>query len=77
MTYPSNCPSCKADMQGDPIPEKDRHFYGATSTHYSRVIGISDGDSVGYWMCPDCGHQWDREGSAFAAQARKNIDRMK
>lgn len=74
MTEPPLCPACKADMQGDPIPKKSQHLFGAT--HFSRLIGISDGDSVGFWKCPDCGHQWDRAG-ACAAQARTNIERMK
>lgn len=38
------------------------------------IIGISDGDSIGYWQCRSCGHEWPRAGF-FAEQARKNIDR--
>ena len=65
-----HCPECKADLQGDPIPMESQHLFGAT--HFSRKIGISDGDSVGYWKCPDCKHTWAR-GGYFAEQARKNI----
>lgn len=50
---PTHCPHCGADMQGDPIPEEHREAYGG-HTHGSRLIGISNGDSVMYWRCPDC-----------------------
>jgi len=68
-------PKCKSSFQGAPIRIEDQHLFNAT--HFSRKIGISDGDSVGYWKCPDCGHQWNRTGSAFAKQARRNIDRQR
>lgn len=40
------------------------------------IIGVSDGDSIGYWKCRSCGHEWERLGY-FAEQARRNIDRMR
>lgn len=69
---PSHCPKCAADLQGDPIAPEIQHLFGAT--HGSRVIGISDGDSVGYWRCPDCRHEWERDGF-LARAARKNLAR--
>ena len=69
--YPERCPKCDADFQGDPIRPESRHWYGG-ATHFNRVIGISDGDSVGNWRCPDCIHEWEREG-LFAREARKNM----
>ena len=48
-------------------PEKaleTANMYGATETSgwWGRVIGIScmDQDRTVEWMCPDCGHRWDR-----------------
>jgi ribosomal protein L37AE/L43A len=42
----------------------------------SNIIGISDGDSIGYWQCRTCGHEWER-GGYFAKLARRNIDQMR
>ena len=56
------CPECKADWQGDPIPENIRQHYGET-THWSRLIGIEDPliyDGISWWQCPDCEARWDR-----------------
>lgn len=55
------CPSCKADLDGGPIPEDIRQHY-SPPYRWERRIGISDGDSVYAWHCPDCEHQWLREG---------------
>lgn len=58
------CPHCNASMQGQPIPEESRQYYG-TATHYSRVVGHqmwSVYDGVLFWACPDCGKAWPREG---------------
>lgn len=55
------CPFCKADLKGEPIPEDLRKMY--SSTHYSRLIGIEirgGYDGVSYWECPDCHVRWDR-----------------
>lgn len=61
---PTHCPKCRADFQGEPIPQKyiDKGYYGE-HTHFSRIIGISDEktDRVVLWACPDCGHEWLRE----------------
>lgn len=73
---PTECPHCRVGLSGDMIPVDDRHHYGH-KVHFSRVIGVGDGDSIGYWKCPDCGHEWERNDSAFAEQARKNIDAMR
>lgn len=57
------CPSCKADLRGELIPEERREWYGG-ATHSNRVLGIYDRDldMTVAWMCPDCGYRWDREG---------------
>lgn len=56
---PSKCPECDRSFKGDPIPEKDRHWFG-DYTHFRTCIGITDGDSVYEWKCPYCQHVWDR-----------------
>lgn len=54
------CPFCKANLQGKPIPKKDQGAFG--STHFSRKIGIysRERDMTVAWQCPDCGKQWPR-----------------
>lgn len=59
MSYPETCPSCEVSLRGQPIPEQYHDFYSAPFFYY-RVIGLSDGDSVYAWRCPDCGHTWPR-----------------
>jgi hypothetical protein len=57
------CPFCKADLSGEPIPENLREMYPSGATHYSRLIGIEVPelyDGVSYWECPDCHVRWDR-----------------
>lgn len=55
---PKECPMCKADFDGGPIPEKDRHHY-SPPYRWSRVIGVElDDDRIDHWKCPDCGHEW-------------------
>jgi hypothetical protein len=44
--YPDNCPECGASLEAD--------------GGFSRVIGISDGDQITAWQCPDCQHCWRR-----------------
>jgi hypothetical protein len=57
----SKCPSCQADFDGGPIPEEMREHY-SPPYRWSRRIGISNGDSVFAWACPDCRHTWPRAG---------------
>lgn len=73
MNDPNVCPQCGVDLKGRPIPAAVREHFG-DKTHFSRVIGISDGDSVGYWKCSDCHHRWSRTGGQ-AEMARRNIDK--
>ncbi len=56
------CPSCDADLRGEPIPDETREHYSVT--HYSRRIGIYDRrlDRTVAWRCPDCGYEWPRTG---------------
>lgn len=59
---PRDCPFCKTDLRGEPIPKHLRKMYGG-STHYSRRIGIEIPevyDGVSYWECPECRVRWDR-----------------
>jgi hypothetical protein len=57
-----NCPNCKTDLTGEPIPEKDREAFGG-ATHFDRQIGIYDRrlDRTVAFKCPDCGYEWARE----------------
>ena len=54
------CPSCGTNWRDKEIPEVDRELYGG-KTHFTRVIGISDGDSIYAWRCPDCREEFKRE----------------
>ena len=56
------CPKCKADLRGQEIPADQRKYFGPDSTHFFRTIGLysRDSDRTERWMCPDCGHTWDR-----------------
>lgn len=51
-----NCPQCKISLRGQPIKPEHQHYFG--TTHYSTVLGISDGDSIHTWKCPACGFEW-------------------
>ena len=56
------CPSCKADLQGEPLTmqQLEAGYYGEGVTHFSRLIGIYDRaqDRTVEWLCPECGHRW-------------------
>lgn len=57
------CPHCDTNLQGNPIPEESRHYYGNDKTHFSRKIGVEITgayDGCLYWACPDCGGRWHR-----------------
>jgi hypothetical protein len=80
------CPFCKADLTGEPIPEdlREKHYGG--STHYSRLIGIEirgGYDGVSYLECPDCRIRWDRwtgkkvTRSVKGSQSLKRVARRK
>ncbi len=53
------CPKCNANFDGGPIPEEIREHY-PPPYRWSRKIGISDGDDIYEWRCPDCEHRWGR-----------------
>lgn len=46
---PLHCPRCKADLRD--------HEHGPP---FKREIGLSNGDSIRRWRCPDCGKEWPR-----------------
>jgi DNA-directed RNA polymerase subunit RPC12/RpoP len=50
---PEACPYCSVNLVGEPIPEDVRGAYGH-KTHFSRLIGISNGDRVMWFECPEC-----------------------
>lgn len=54
-----NCPNCKHSLQGEPIPEYQRHNYG-DRTHFSTKIGLYDRgrDMTVAYKCPYCNYQW-------------------
>lgn len=57
------CPKCHASWVGAEIQSQYRHFYGANTTHYSRLIGVEISgyyDGIAYWRCPDCGTTFRR-----------------
>jgi len=56
-----NCPFCKTELQGEPIPKKDQELFGAT--HFSRKIGLYslERDRTVEYKCPDCKKTWPRE----------------
>ena len=51
------CPLCKANLEGEDIPEKDRQYFG-THTKFSRKLGRVENDRLVEWSCPDCGGVW-------------------
>lgn len=57
---PLECPACKSNLDRGAIPEDKRQHY-APPYRWSRAIGISDGDRIIRWMCPDCMHEWSRD----------------
>lgn len=63
------CPKCAADLDGGPIPEYVREHY-SPPYRWGRAIGLTDGDSVYAWRCPDCGHEWLR-GDYYRERARR------
>lgn len=53
------CPHCGENLVGDEIAPSQREFFGER-THFSKLIGISNGDSVMYYECPKCGGRVER-----------------
>ena len=57
---PTSCPSCSADLKGDPIPEGWRWAYAGAS-HFSWVEPLRDGDGrVTGYCCPVCEDAWPK-----------------
>jgi rubredoxin len=60
-----NCPVCKSDWQGTPIPLEHRDKYYGGKTHFHRLIGVEiqgKYDGVHHWKCPDCASLFPRIG---------------
>lgn len=57
------CPKCKADLQGEPIPEEHRKHYAIDATHYLKWIGrySLERDMTTHYKCPFCGHEEKRQ----------------
>lgn len=71
-----NCPNCGVSFDGGSIylhflneyngdetkALKTAEMYGADATQgqWGRQIGLSNGDSVFAWTCPDCDHERSR-----------------
>jgi len=56
------CPKCRSDLKGEPIPEDLKEQYGG-SNYYSKLIAIEIPelyDGVSFWKCPFCKTTWDR-----------------
>jgi hypothetical protein len=51
------CPKCRSDLTGSPIPKQDSQYYPEGSTHFSRIVSVYDQsrDCTVAWECPDCG----------------------
>ena len=58
MSYPTECPQCKADFDAGPIPAGKRHLYAGD--RFLRVISVQNvaRDRHDRWRCPDCEHEW-------------------
>ena len=58
---PEQCPSCNADLRGEPIPEDQRELFGG-NTYFLRTILVTPWryDTGLYWQCPDCSFAWNR-----------------
>jgi hypothetical protein len=55
-------PEAEASVAAAQYATEVAAHYGATRERgqWGRQIGLSNGDSVRSWMCPDCGHIWPR-----------------
>lgn len=66
-----NCPKCKSNWIGEPIPaDIVKHYSG---THWKREIGIDGGymgiyDGIVAYQCPDCKEYIPRNNSGWAME---------
>lgn len=65
------CTECGTDLRGPEIPVEYRHEYGAR-THFSRLVGISDGNRVVGFRCPDCAAEF-RMGRSLEPVAVRDV----
>lgn len=81
------CPECGADWRAKEIPLESlrRGGYGPWNEgdpprYFYRLVGIelpyddpNHYDGISFWMCPDCGAQWNRfTGELVAGTGRKS-----
>lgn len=57
----TECPHCNANLIGEPIEPSRRDMFG-NRTHYSLLIGMSNGDSIQYYKCWHCHQRIERTG---------------
>ena len=73
----SECPHCGINLVGEPIPYASRELYG-NKTHFTRLIGVSNGDTIKYYKCPDCGGRVNRQDRRGAYEYRScNVEVLK
>jgi hypothetical protein len=74
MTYPTECPFCKSNLDGGSVYEAFLKKYGCAirakeaadsygGGNWNRAIGIYDKrkDRTTHWQCPDCNNKWERQ----------------
>lgn len=59
MSTPYTCPSCQADLRGDPIPESER-TESHSPTHFTDTTIIQRARGW-VWQCPACWFSWEPE----------------
>lgn len=77
-----SCPSCERDLtyEAETMVGEDSDGKPITGTgrfsHKTGVVIPSVYDGALYWMCPFCGHKWQRwpEGDALNEIAKKFVD---
>lgn len=58
LSHPTECPKCKASMDGGPIPDVLRDHYSPPH-RWCRAIWVKINDKDrDHWQCPDCKHEW-------------------
>lgn len=72
MTEPKSCPHCGENLVGEEIDPAHREAFGGKA-NFTRLIGISDGDSIQWYECPKCRGRVEREPPTPGAYRDSNI----